>query len=1220
MRSLIRLWQSQSLRSNGLATGGNLSLPPGSDPGRGHGGSNGNHSVPPDFDVSRIKTEPDGGNVSHSQSISGQGSRQGFGPDIADTATGFQNTGNPNDSSVSNTFQFSALLSGQGSGGKGPVLLNMLSEQTSNTKKQRKRTNKDGMWRSPKRKQSEECEIVLESSSNDSTPLGTPTSRDAPMETSLDCEEEKTGSDFGDEEIVPVEEVEEMIVRKPKKEKKTSPPTIILDLAESKNLVAPSVSITPITSSSSSFNSVLTGMGLERRPGIEIIPIVSSPATSLHTSITITPISSKAVVTDDRNNRDRKSGKSRTEDKVRPDKKRNKRKREDSPSGCSGGSSIAMGPPDKLPLKQDPLSKPVSVSIKPTESPPLTSVRPSSPAGALRKVTSSPTHVSLSVAKSSSSKPSSSHQSPGYTTSSPKHHGTSSPKHQSSGGSGKPSMSALKSAANSPSTAGKSGSDMPKVKSSSSKDKDRKVSSSFSGGSSGSGSSPKLKSSSVKLKQLDLTSGSGDSGTGPQGGGGGGSGGGGGGSGGGTPPSVAVDGSKSLSALPQVRNRKGSLSAVIDKLKSAQHQGPEPGETVKEGRGSGNNLSSKIQGDTSGTTVSSSSKNPGEYMVKPGSEGIKLTINKTRTKDSKSGAVKTSSSVSGSGSPKTHTGLKPGVNSGPASKKPHQMVQQKSVSGNSSISSSSSKASNSSGCGNPSSKIPCTTKSTSSPVSGILSKSVSKSSGSPKMSSLADASRRDNKPRLPKTGSDREKSVFSKGPDARKSSPVSVRDELDGERPLKLVTAHAKMEPSLPPQLVVEGMIKSLDTKFQIPKLSARSSSLNEGDSKKQSSDKTAIGSAESSNRTDSGAKAIDLVGKGDGSNVSAKFPSLSKTTDDLKSSKIPAVTSVTPPIAISGLTTPTLKPSPSKLQDASIDTGLPISALASSLIVTSLPSSSSEPASGESSSVDVSRMKPDLSRSGQSSGNNVKEETTVQAIGKPENPVKSFPASTNTNTNTTTTATAAVSTAAIATTAITTAATMAAAVGAATATTSATASCTTNTATANNNSNNSDTPILPAINSNKSLDSSQTKFSSLSSQKQVDDSKKLVNLCEVPNKSTALNKITPMPTTSQEAAEILLDISASSSHASKPLGAEPQPGKLATVPERAVAVSAPSRRNTPPPPLPPPQPSVQVHIVQSPAAAPNTASPMVITSPHSASPCSIDDELMDEALVGMGK
>lgn len=1154
MRSLIRLWQSQNLRSNGLATGGNLSLPPGSDPGRGHGGS-----MPPDFDVSRVKTDPDGGSLPHSQSLSGSGSRQGFGPDISDTGVGFQGPGSTMESSVSNAFQFGALLPSQGTGGKGPVLLNMLSEQTPNTKKQRKRNNKDGMWRSPKRKQTEECEIVLESSSSDSTPLGTPTSRDAPMETSLDCEEEKTGSDFGEEEIMPVEEVEEMIVRKPKKEKKTSPPTIILDLAESKNLVPPSVSITPITSSSSSFNSVLTGMGLERRPGIEIIPIVSTPATSLHTSITITPISSKIVAADDRNNRDRKSGKSRTEDKMRPDKKRNKRKREDSPSGCSGSSSVAMGPPDKLPPKQDPLSKPVSVSIKPTESPPVTSVRPSSPASALRKVTSSPTHVNLSMTKSASSKPSSSHQSPkhspGYTTSSPKHHGTSSPKHQSSGGSGKPSMSALKSAASSPSTAGKSGSDVPKVKSSSSKDKDRKLSSSFSGGSSGSGSSPKLKSSSVKLKQLDITSGSGDGGTGPQ-------------SGAGTPPLVTIDGSKS-SAVPQVRNRKGSLSAVIDKLKSAQHQGPEPGEVVKEGRGSGTNPSSKTPGDTSGSIVSSS-KNPGEYMVKSSSEGIKITINKTRTKDSKSGVVKTSSSSTGSGSPKTHTGLKPGVNSGPASKKPHQMLQQKSTSGNSGssgISSSSSKASSSSGSGNPSSKIPSTTKSTSSPVSGILSKSTSKSSGSPKMSSLADANRRDNKPRPPKTGIDREKPVFSKGPDARKSSPIGMRDELEGERPLKLVTAHAKIEPSLPPQLMVEGMIKQLDTKFQIPKLSARSSNLNEGDSKKQATDKTPIGGAEPSNRMDSGAKPIDLVGKGDGSNTSTKFPSLSKT-DDLKGSKVPALTSVTPAVAISSLTAPTLKPPPttafpsisSKLQDINLDTGPQISAPTSAPIVTSLPSSSSEPSSGE--TLEVSRMKPDLSRSGQSSGNNAKEETTIQVIGKLENPAKSFSAS-----------------------------------------------------------NNNDPSVLSALHSSKSLDSSQTKFSSSSSQKQAEDSKKLVNLSDIPNKSTGLNKMTPAPTTtSQEAAEILLDMSASSSLPNKPLVVEPQAGKLATVPERAVAVSAPSRRNTPPPPLPPPQPSVQVHIVQSPAAAPSIASPVVITSPHSASPCSIDDELMDEALVGMGK
>jgi mediator of RNA polymerase II transcription subunit 1 len=393
-----------------------------------------------------------------------------------------------------------------------------------------------------------------------------------------------------------------------------------------------------------------------------------------------------------------------------------------------------------------------------------------------------------------------------------------------------------------------------------------------------------------------------------------------------------------------------------------------------------------------------------------------------------------------------------------------------------------------------------------------------------------------------------------------------MRDELESERPLKLVTAHAKMEPSLPPQLMVEGMMKSLDTKFQIPKLSARSSNLSEGDSKKQSSDKTAIGGTESSNRMDSGAKGLDLAGKGDSSNASAKFQSLSKTTDDLKGTKI--VASVTAPTAISSLTTQALKQPPSsvflsvssKLQDMSIDTGAQVAIPTSAAAITSVPSSSSEPSSGE--QAEVSRMKPDLSRSAQISGNNVKEETAVQAIGKLENPTKSFSA----------------------------------------------------------NNNNNDPTVLPALHPNKSLDSSQNKFSSPASQKQAEDSKKLINLGDISSKSTGLNKITPMPTTSQEAAEILLDMSASTSLPNKSLPADPQPGKLATVPERAVAVSAPSRRNTPPPPLPPPQPSVQVHIVQSPAATPTTASPLVITSPHSASPCSIDDELMDEALVGMGK
>lgn len=46
-----------------------------------------------------------------------------------------------------------------------------------------------------------------------------------------------------------------------------------------------------------------------------------------------------------------------------------------------------------------------------------------------------------------------------------------------------------------------------------------------------------------------------------------------------------------------------------------------------------------------------------------------------------------------------------------------------------------------------------------------------------------------------------------------------------------------------------------------------------------------------------------------------------------------------------------------------------------------------------------------------------------------------------------------------------------------------------------------------------------------------------------------------------------------------------------------------------------PSSPSVSVHIMNTPAA-----SPLVIPSPHSASPCITDDDLMDEALVGIGK
>lgn len=525
-------------------------------------------------------------------------------------------------------------------------------------------------------------------------------------------------------------------------DKKKSPPSILLDL-ENKNLVPPSVSITPITCSSmisptQSINSVL-----ERRPGIEIIPLVQ---TTLPSSITITPIGNKE-------DRSRKSGKSsKSDDKSRTDKKR-KRRKEDS----------GMGPPDKLPPKQDPLTKPVTVSIKPAD---CGSPRPSSPNSGLRKYSSSPTPLALVNSKGSpkSVKHSPKHSpSPAYSVSSPKSspkHGTSSPKHQ--GISGKPSMSALKSAVSSP----KSDSSAKKSSSSkeSSRDKERKS------GSSGH-QSPKLKSSSVKLKQLDLSSGeltvtthSGSS----------------------TPPPGCGDGK----AQPIVRNRKGSLSAIVDKLKSAQHCGdPVVDGNIKGSGGKdrgGPSPSKVVDKSSSGVVKPGESKNPGEYMVKPSSDGMKITINKTRTKDPNKSSKSSSSgsSSSGSGSPKTHTGLKPGVNSGPASKKPQQPLSTKTTSAKSS------------------SKLVGVSKSSSSGIRSI------KSSGN-----------RDSRPRSTKPG---DKSIFSSSKsEARKLSPNSLREDSDSYKMLST-------PPTISPELVVQGFMKQLDTKFQIPKLSQRTTNVDD--------------------------------------------------------------------------------------------------------------------------------------------------------------------------------------------------------------------------------------------------------------------------------------------------------------------------------------------------------------------------------------------------------
>ncbi|XP_049873543.1 mediator of RNA polymerase II transcription subunit 1 [Pectinophora gossypiella] len=602
---------------------------------------------------------------------------------------------------------------------------------------------------------------------------------------------------------------------------------LLLDLTEGKSYMPSSVSITPIGTTSanpqnSGTGSSLTSMlCLDRRPGIEIIPISSAPPAALPSSITITPITSSQIKSlDDRIRSEKKSSKSSEE---RSKEKKKKRRRDDS-----------MGPPEKVPPKQDPLTKPVSVSIKPTDGSPM---RSSSPNSLLRKFSPSPTHGrSVSITKSPSpstvkglGKPSgsSSHHSsprhspvqnspkhlPGY--SSPKNHSISSPKHNSSS-SGKPSMSALKSAA-SGSPSGKSGTtgydlskkiskDSYSSSSTSSRDKEKKHSSlSFS---SSDRSSPKLKNP-MKLKQLEITPVTCDSPvTEPLI----------------SPPNVEVN----KSAPSQARNRKGSLSAVIDKLKSAQHCGTDSELGVKSSSSSTNKFSDSKNSTPSSTKISESSKNQ-EYMVKPSSDGMKITINKTgRSKESSSSSSKLNYSSSSSskqsspqltppsqGSPKTHTGLKPGVISGPASKKTQAMQSSKSSNVTPTSTPPKANMSPSDSSSNPSTapKVPYS-KSSSSASAGInLSKSASKpSSGSPKSSStdlskiIRDREREKSKTKLM---SNSERSIFSSKSE-RHSSPSGSRDDGDGDR----------FKTSKDANFLVEGLIKPLDTsKFQIPKL-----------------------------------------------------------------------------------------------------------------------------------------------------------------------------------------------------------------------------------------------------------------------------------------------------------------------------------------------------------------------------------------------------------------
>ncbi|KRT79682.1 hypothetical protein AMK59_7184, partial [Oryctes borbonicus] len=806
MRSVIRYWDNQAARKNHYNGHENFNLPLGSgDPG-GRNGNPGATSLP-DFGGldGKLKQVPgSGAGLGHGMNLPMMSHPHAGAMFLNETIMNSANFSDFSTSSDPNSVLTNVELTN--------ILAGTTSSSTEKPKRQKRKTEEG--WKSSKRRVGDDSEL-LDGSSCDSTSRSTPLSQETCSEIPTPNSALGFHSDFdsldpteliSDKSVPEFEGVEDLgdveDILGGAKFRKKSPPPLELD-----NKVPPSVSITPIPTSASQGFSQSTG-----RPGIEIIPISTSPATSLPSSITITPIPTSQTKSEEKS-RDRKSSKGKSDDKNKLEKKR-KRKREESP----------MGPPEKIPAKQDPLSKPVTVSIKPAESPPLPSITPTSPSMS-RKYTTSPTQsrkISSPNLLNPGIKPSSTHQSPKHSpiSSSPKHtipgisspksHGLS-PKHPSASGSGKPSMSTLKSAANSPSS--KSG-DSSKSKSSgkeSSRDKEKRTSGVFSAGNSN------KKSSSLKVKQLDLNAGmeipAQDS----------------------LPsPSGTVDLTKNPN---QARNRKGLL-AVIDKLKSAQC------DTAADI----NNKSSKDRQQISNKTSESSKSNNkvgenknSEYMVKPSSDGMKITINKTRTKDSKSSSTKSSSS--GTGSPKTHTGLKPGVNSGPASKKPQQLSK----------SSSSSNLTNSTTSSYGNFKNISSNKSSGSSNTGSI-KSASSSSliKSSKTSSATDLSRTKDRP---KTNKSSEKSIFSNR-ESRKGSPTQSRDESDGFK-LSLL----KIDP-YPAPLMVEGFSKQFDKKFQIPKLSARSSE----DKKAKTSTGEVLNNI---NQTVDSSKMFDMMAKND---VSLKY------------------------------------------------------------------------------------------------------------------------------------------------------------------------------------------------------------------------------------------------------------------------------------------------------------------------------------------------------------
>ncbi|XP_045477281.1 mediator of RNA polymerase II transcription subunit 1 isoform X2 [Harmonia axyridis] len=805
IRAIIKFWERQSLvRRNhfGLGNNGheNFSLPLDScDPGGGSGPKGGVGG-------------PGGSNLPEFEGLDGGGGNR-VKQELCHTQTSnvMQREMFLNESIMSNP-NFQNFPSSEG-------VLELLGApgNEKNTKRGQKRSRSgEDSWRSKSRKTGEE-DVLLESSNSsdstsgstflshqDATDLANSNSASLGFQSDLELSAMDSSELGGMDKNVDSDrdDMEEEMNEKVRQNSEVKSPMDMLSDLNDKNLVPSNVSITPITNTASP--SYIQGGISERRASVELSSMSPSPSSLIPSTITITPLPQKSSSED--KYKERKSSKSKSDDKSRMEKKR-KRKRDESP----------MGPPEKIPHKQDPLSKPVSVSIKPSESPPPSLSTPSSPG--ILKYSASPTHRSISgklspsLAKQSLKGHHSPKHSPAHIPSSPKHslgisspknHGAS-PKHPSASGSGKPSMSTLKSATNSPNS--KSESKTKSGPKESSRDKDKKQSSTFQSTSSSSKnkSSSKIKPTDSNFNSDMITSAENQ-----------------------ISPGAVSDSSSNLN---QAR-RKGTLSAIVDKLKSAQHC-----ETGTDLSGKMNNRierdrstsSSQVSksGDSKSTTTKSGDPKNSEYMVKPSSDGIKLTINKTRTKD----AVKSTGTKTGP--PKVHTGLKPGVNSGPASKKPQQQQLQNHKT-TSSLSTSS---------------MPTSSKNSpkltlSSPKSSSITSSMSSSNKSSKAS--ASGQTKDRVSKLGKSSS--EKSVFS-SKERGKSSPTP-KDEPD--------TAF-KYNSSLK----MEGLVKQLDKNFQIPKLSARMGSTQMDDKKSCSKE-----NPNNLSRSPSDSKIYDLMPKGD-----SKYP-----------------------------------------------------------------------------------------------------------------------------------------------------------------------------------------------------------------------------------------------------------------------------------------------------------------------------------------------------------